>query len=117
NQNTVSVTLQKGGKAPLTLAAQAYLRDFIDQGDSVVLIGTVGLTISVYDTYDVRPIPTAKDILGGVEPADSTGTQYTLSNPLSTQITDGTNKALVEATGQQKISLYDSSGNALASAA
>src|SRR5205807_3418922 len=66
NQNTVAVTLQKGGKTALTLAAQSVLKDYVTQGDSVVIVGASGLVISVYDTYDVKPIPTAKDILGVV---------------------------------------------------
>src|SRR5690349_8063255 len=73
NQTTSAVTLQKAGKTALTLSASSVLKDYVGQGDSVVIIGTAGLTISVYDTYDVKPIPVGKDILGTVEVADSAG--------------------------------------------
>ena len=81
------MTLQKGGKTPLTLAAQAVIKDFVNQGDTVAIIGTAGLVISVYDTYDVKPIPTAKDILGVVELADSTGALVSATNPQPVTLT------------------------------
>lgn len=77
NAATTKVVLSKTGKTPQTLSANEVVVIHLNQGDEVGMTGTASAQVSVYDKFDVKLVPTAKDILGVVEIADSAGTLLT----------------------------------------
>lgn len=68
-----SFTLAKSGKAPQTISPGEVAVVYLARGEEISLTGTVGQSLSVYDHFDVKLIPSAKDVLGKVQIVDSTG--------------------------------------------
>jgi hypothetical protein len=71
NSSTTKVSLSKAGKAAQTISANEVTVLQLSKGEELGLVGTAGNSISVYDHFDVKLVPTAKDILGTVQLANN----------------------------------------------